>query len=187
MKSRNMNFSSIVLLSASLFVLSGTATDAQASTPWDTQITTNRFKVLSAFDGQAVLDRETGLVWERSALGRFRDWYDAVYQCRIRRTGGRMGWRLPTVEELTSLIDPESTGLTLLPAGHPFEIFDGAFGAPVMWTGTTEASDPQRALVVDLTGRVAFLNVIGRPVKTYTLDGTIDGWCVRGGSGHDGQ
>jgi hypothetical protein len=181
-----MNLSRIVLLSASLLVLSGTATDAQASTPWDTQITTNRFRVLSAFDGEAVLDRETGLVWERSALGHFRDWYDAARQCRIRKTGGRMGWRLPTVEELTSLIDPESTSGILLPAGHPFEIFNGGFGAPVFWTATTDAEYPERALVVDL-GELAWPGVIGRPVKTLSPDGYIDGWCVRGGNGHDGM
>lgn len=183
-----MNVSKIVFLAAVLAApLGGMAADAQASTPWDTQITTNRFKVLSAFDGEAVLDRETGLVWERSALGRFRDWYDAGLQCKTRKTGGRMGWRLPTVEELTSLIDPESTSGTLLPSGHPFVVFDGVFGAPVMWTGTTEPSDSQRALVVDLTGQVVFPNVVGRPVKAFSPDGYFDAWCVRGGSGHDGQ
>jgi hypothetical protein len=67
---------------------------------------TERFEVLKKFKNEAVLDRETQLVWERAPqdpflLGIFSV---AVEHCYARIVDGRMGWRLPTVEELTSLL-----------------------------------------------------------------------------------
>src|SRR5262249_48204910 len=35
-------------------------------------------------------------------------------------TGGQMGWRVPRVEELTSLADPSNFSTSPLPVGNPF-------------------------------------------------------------------
>ena len=75
-------------------------------------------------DGAAVLDKETGLVWEKSPDTTTRAWDngtsdDAVYYCYNKTVGGRKGWRLPTVEELASLIDTTQNS-PALPSGHPF-------------------------------------------------------------------
>ena len=69
--------------------------------------------------GGAVLDRETGLVWEQSPSSDKWVWSSASYVCHISTTGGRRGWRLPTLQELQSLLDPNKTDLSL-PSGHPF-------------------------------------------------------------------
>lgn len=69
----------------------------------------------------AVLDKETGLVWAKNAniaLG-YKSWQNAINYCRNLNIGGRIGWRLPTVEELSSLVD-ESQSNPALPDGHPF-------------------------------------------------------------------
>jgi hypothetical protein len=82
---------------------------------WDQQIpSAQRFIVLSNWGSAAVLDNETGLVWEKEPTSspRFFSWYEAFAfgpsfsGCRHRSTGNRVGWRLPSVEELSSLIDP---------------------------------------------------------------------------------
>src|SRR5437773_10715904 len=98
----------------------------------DTQATCPRFIVLSNWidtshpsGGAAVLDRETGLVWERSPLTTTHDWPAARTACTHSRTvGGRKGWRLPSVHELASLVDPNNVDPSMLtPAlspGHPF-------------------------------------------------------------------
>ena len=54
-----------------------------------------------------VLDKETGLVWARDAnlLGS-NDWLGSNTLCRELELGNRSGWRLPTVEEISSLVDP---------------------------------------------------------------------------------
>ena len=48
------------------------------------------------------MDRETGLVWERTT-GQNDFFRDAEYECMFRVTGGRKGWRLPSIHELASL------------------------------------------------------------------------------------
>ncbi|MBC8232578.1 DUF1566 domain-containing protein, partial [bacterium] len=66
-----------------------------------------------------VLDKETGLVWERAPDMSTMDWYDALLYSYQVYLGGRMGWRLPTIEELASLVDP-SEGPPTLSKDHPF-------------------------------------------------------------------
>ncbi len=68
-----------------------------------------------------ILDKETGLVWARNANlpDRIMTWQDAIDYCRDLTLGNRKGWRLPTVEELSSLADPSQSN-PALPSGHPF-------------------------------------------------------------------
>ena len=54
-----------------------------------------------------VLDKETGLIWTRDAdvMGGDEDVVNAVLDCRSLDLGDRMGWRIPSIEELSSLLD----------------------------------------------------------------------------------
>jgi hypothetical protein len=74
-----------------------------------------RFLVLSSFNNEAVLDKETQLVWRRTTASPAQ-WLGALHNCYSSGAGGRYGWRLPSVSELSSLL---GTG-GVLPAGHPF-------------------------------------------------------------------
>lgn len=62
-----------------------------------------RFQLV--LDNDAVLDKETGLVWEKSPDTTTRHWANATIYAYQKTVGGRKGWRLPTVEELASLVD----------------------------------------------------------------------------------
>src|SRR5437588_12028084 len=93
-----------------------------ATPSWDQTLPSNtRFIVLANFGNAAVLDRETGLVWEQSPDNTEKTWVAARFACILKTVGSRKGWRLPTVQELASLIDPAVAfpGPTL-PASHPF-------------------------------------------------------------------
>ena len=50
-----------------------------------------------------VLDTETGLTWQRTDDGRYRNWDSAKTYCLGLPLAG--GWRLPTVKELLTIVD----------------------------------------------------------------------------------
>jgi len=86
-----------------------------------------RFVVLSNWidtdfpsGGAAVLDRETGLVWQRSPASYQTGQNGASIGCINQGTGGRGSWRLPSYQELTSLFEYAGQ-FGNLPAGHPFQ------------------------------------------------------------------
>jgi len=143
---------------------------------WDHQINSpGRFKVLSDFGGAAVLDKETGLVWEQSPDTTPRSWLHAQVRCNALATGGRLGWRLPTLQELASLVDPNNPGGNPdLPPGHPFSNVQSSN----YWSASTFAFDPSGAWNVGLNNGDVILDVKAD---------TIYVWCVRGGQGVDPQ
>lgn len=66
----------------------------------------------------AVLDHETGLVWQRAVAGDATNFINASYfGCETLELDGRYGWHLPTVQQLRSLVDASADHL---PDGHPF-------------------------------------------------------------------
>ena len=153
---------------------------------WDDQINMpSRFKVLKEFNDAAVLDKETGLVWEQSPDTGERTWVNALAHCYTREVGGRrgdrgdliiggrrLGWRLPTIEELASLIDPTQSN-PALPSGHPFSNVQSS----LYWSATSNASSTSNAWGVYLSG-----SGVTNDGKTVALHV----WCVRGGQGIDG-
>src|SRR5689334_977946 len=118
-----------------------------ATPSWDQTLpASTRFIVLSNFNSEAVLDRETGLVWERTPSTDAVNWVFAQNHCESLRTGNRMGWRLPTLEELHTLADPSAGNVSLhqpfLPVGHPFSILAGDFSQPfAYWTAPLSTKD----------------------------------------------
>jgi hypothetical protein len=117
---------------------------------------------LVSYDYDGVLDRETGLVWQRSqdsATIGHADWQLSALECMGMFTGDRSGWRLPTQAELSSLRGSSGD----LPSGNPFlpATLNGIY-----WT-STEAGNEVTNLAYNSTGRQdkAALNLV---------------WCVRG-------
>ena len=144
-----------------------------AEPAWDQKkAAANRFVVLTNWFSQAVLDKETGLVWEKAVASEQRAWGagpdNARLACATRAVGGRKGWRLPSIAELASLIDPSvaAPGPTL-PPGHPFTGVQASY-----WSATTDAEDPSLAWYVGFHG-----SHVLTIVKTFNLQV----WCVRGG------
>lgn len=150
-----------------------------ANPSWDQQIpAAQRFIVLSNWNNEAVLDRETGLVWERSPISATRiGWFDAIAECESLAVASRLGWRLPSVQELTSLIDPTQSNPTL-PAGSPFQGISSAFGS-LFWTAATAETDASAAKAVNFSNG----SITQQPkVPIVPLVQGARFWCVRGGS-----
>jgi Protein of unknown function (DUF1566) len=129
-----------------------------------------RFVVLSTFNADAVLDTQTGLAWERSPQMTTVRWSVARRICIEKSVGGQKGWRLPSMTELRSLVDPSVAppGPTL-PSGHPFKAVQPA----VYWTETRVGEDPTGAWAVHfgLGGGAVFINWAH----------AVQVWCVHGG------
>jgi hypothetical protein len=175
----------------SLGLLAGaalTATPAQAvdavgpyyaEPAWDRKMApVNRFVVLTNWASEAVLDKETGLVWEKSPTTTptiTQNWSAARFTCANKNIGGvgRKGWRLPSMPELASLVDPSvaAPGPTL-PTGHPFLNVQSAF----YWSASTFAENPSSAWFVNFSnGVVDFID------KSFS----DQVWCVRGSMNAD--
>ena len=189
MKYKNLIYTSAMVISALLTFSLGKATaQTTANGPyyawpsWDQQLpAATRFIVLSNWKdtnfpsgGAAVLDRETGLVWEKSPDTTPRTWLSAHTFCNNRGVGGRRGWRLPTVQELASLLDPNAGGAPFLPAGHPFTNVQSS----VYWSATTFGPLTSAAWVVNFGFDGA--SFVGKGNDSFV-------WCARGGQGVDPQ
>ena len=130
-----------------------------------------------------VLDKETGLVWARNAgMAEKGKWLDAVFYCRNVKLGNRMGWRLPTVEELSSLVDPsQATEMPALPSGHPFVHVSIDYN---YWTSTTSEGhyDGSSANAWHVTMENGYWVNVGLTVKDSIMSHYA--WPVRGGNGY---
>jgi len=105
-----------------------------------------------AFPG-AVLDKQTGLVWEEVPDFTSRTWTDATRYCANKTVRGTIGWRLPSTVELRSVQD-HSMALSTV-SGNVFSDLQST----IYWSTSTPAKFP----ISDDT--------------SYTFPA----WCVRGG------
>jgi len=101
----------------------------------------------------------------------------AYTKCLVKNVGGRHGWRLPTFEELASLVDPDEPEIAL-PEGHPFTIPVNV----IFWTATTDTADSDLAMWLELGDPPGMQGINAKAGPT-----THRYWCVRGGHGYDGN
>jgi len=126
----------------------------------------DRFQLVMG--GAAVLDKETGLTWARDAnLAGTKTWLDAIDFCRSLVIGNRIGWRLPTVEELSTLLDMSQAAAPKLPPGHPFiNVQSGMY-----WSITSYENPDYMALAVSTSDGPVVIH--DKSVQHYV-------WPVRG-------
>jgi Protein of unknown function (DUF1566) len=153
-------------------VNSSSSNGKNVAAPWSQSLPlADRFQMV--LGGAGVLDNETLLVWEQSPEMVIQDWVSAQMSCTQKTVGNRKGWRVPTVQELASLIDPTKAN-PALPSGHPFSNVQ----LSGYWSATTAAMNTSFAWAVGLNdGGVGFVD----------KDDSRLAWCVRGGQGVDPQ
>jgi Protein of unknown function (DUF1566) len=177
-----------VLVSAPSYAQTTAPGPYYATPSWDQQLSAStRFIVLSNWSNAAVLDRETGLVWQRtsgnpnspgSSVNRFQ----ALLNCWDASTGGRKGWRMPRIEELLSLGEPPALGGSPLPPGHPFlQVIEGFF-----WAIDVDELPGFGRAVHFTTGSAAALIPADAFSTPVAFTGLVGAWCVRGGQGSPG-
>jgi Protein of unknown function (DUF1566) len=140
---------------------------------WDQKLKAEDRFVL-VLDDEAVLDRETGLVWERVPdTEHLVEWEVAVGGgCYNKKVGGRKGWRFPALYEVQTLVDPSQSAPSL-PTGHPFILNSSVInGSIVFWTATEQRQNGSMAEAITFSYGSNFL--LDKPVEAAF-------WCVRGG------
>jgi hypothetical protein len=152
---------------------------AELQRNWNKEITTSaRFELI--LGDAAVLDHETGLVWDKTPQSLHYDWFSAAIHCTLRQVGTRLGWRLPTIEELASLVEPGGAGGPTLPFDHPF-VLPGLSPPPgdQYWSISTY---PDPTGDTSSSWRVSFLTGV---ISADAKPSDARAWCVRGGKGYD--
>lgn len=98
-------------------------------------------------------------MWSRSGnLLSAQNWLDTNTSCRDVILGGRCGWRIPSIEELSSLVDPSRTDPALTD-GHPFVDVQFGDGVPAYWTRTNSENGSGAAWFVNMgAGRAGLGN-----------------------------
>ena len=93
----------------------------------------------------------------------------------LHTTGGRKGWRLPSVHEMASLVDPNASN-PALPLGHPFANVQ----SEIFWTATIDA------LSMSSFAWIVAFDFGGVGSNHNGVDGAVlRAWCVRGGMNAD--
>lgn len=107
----------------------------------------SRFKCVMG--GWAVLDIQTGLTWARNAdlAGKKMSWKDAEIFCQDIEIFNRKGWRLPSRNQIITLLDTSQSS-PALPAGHPFKNV-GTIGS-IYWTSTEQKGDKDIVWIVKM-------------------------------------
>lgn len=83
-------------------------------------------------DSLTAVDRHTGLEWQREVPPVKREWDDAMAYCENLEFDGKLGWRLPSLIELYTLIDPARPSPTINE-----EVFPGTEG-DYFWTSVPQ-------------------------------------------------
>jgi len=116
-----------------------------------------------------ITDRLTGLVWHKNANSAGQtDWASALNYCNNLTTGGYTDWRLPNLNELRSLYDPNAESNPTLPDGNPFTEVQ----VEEYWSSTTYESNPNNAW--DLYMNDGYVEFQNKGASYYV-------WPVRGG------
>jgi hypothetical protein len=163
--------STMRVLGAILF-MSAPAVGLPSEPSIDVQVHASRFQILEEYKGEAVLDTETHLIWERTPSAAETAWANASLRCALASTGGRLGWRLPSFLELMTLVEPAplaAASKPRLPSGHPFQ----GVRADFYWTTSSQDTEPTNAYAIDF---------LRGDVMSQRKNRAHAWWCVRGGT-----
>lgn len=164
-----------------LFLASPDSARSEMVKSWAAISSGDRFVVLSSFNNEAVLDKETGLIWLKQIRANdFASSYiGSIDSCATRFYGGRKGWRLPTYYEVSSLLVPFGSSGGALPPGHPF-VFDGPGSVFIPTMTNIPGSTGSVRSYSTSSPQFAFFD--GNASKTLSYPANASGfWCVRGG------
>ncbi|MBN1534451.1 MAG: DUF1566 domain-containing protein [Spirochaetes bacterium] len=134
-------------------------------------------RFLDNFDG-TVTDLGTGLVWQKCSMGQnpldcagtetTTTWQGALQYCRSLPLDGR-SWRLPNINELTSIVDYTKSG----PAVDTSIFPNTPSGSSKLYWSSTTSSGTSSAIYVDFTSGAT--NQTGKTLTSPRVRCVADG------------
>jgi len=109
-------------------------------------------------DEETVTDFATGLLWEKHAYSGSIKWSDVdsyISKLNDEEFAGYSDWRLPTIEELASLLDKDCRPLNM----SDIFTYDEGHGGDAYWSADTNGIG--RAYYIDLIAATIALNLLG--------------------------
>ncbi len=113
------------------------------------------YEILEFDGGKAVMDYATGLMWQQSGSSKSITYSDAenyIRELNAQRFAGYSDWRLPTLEEAMSLMEPKKHGNLYI---------DPVFDRQQTWIWTADKESAGRAWRVYFLGGYCAHGVIG--------------------------
>ncbi len=92
-----------------------------------------------------VTDNTTTLMWQDDAVGTTTTWQGAIDRCEALELGGHTDWRLPNLNELTSIADDSRWDSSIYPV---FQNIGLSYWSSY-WSSTTDATDFSKAWYVE--------------------------------------
>jgi hypothetical protein len=128
------------------------------------QVTLPRYSL--ADGNETVRDHKTGLVWQQADDGKYRKWADAQKYCGNLVLGGQSDWRMPSLNELETIID----------FSRSYPAIDPVFGCRLdnYWSSTAFNDAPSGAW--DVLFNDGYVDVHSKTGFGFLVR------CVRGGS-----
>ena len=117
-----------------------------------------------ADDNDTVKDHQTGLTWQQTDDGETRIWDAANQYCAELALGGYEDWRLPSIDEVHTIIDYSRYGPTIEP------VFESR--SSIYWSSTTYVDNPDDAWNVNFNSGYV---IVGNKTFGYYVR------CARGG------
>ncbi|MGH7450620.1 MAG: DUF1566 domain-containing protein [bacterium] len=102
-----------------------------------------------------MIDYATGLTWQKSGSGNSMNLGAAqayIQQLNVKKYGGYSNWRLPTLEEAMSLMEPQKYGDLYI---------DPKFDQTQLWIWTADKESAGVAWVVSFLYGYCHLNLVG--------------------------
>ncbi len=105
-----------------------------------------------SIDTELVMDYQNGLMWSMADYIRERNWKDAFAECEKSTAGGFSDWRLPNINELSSILNFEKSGpASNFPYPENLSVY--------FWASTTQKSDFSYAPAVNTASLETIKNI----------------------------
>ncbi|MEA3456018.1 MAG: DUF1566 domain-containing protein [Campylobacterota bacterium] len=104
----------------------------------------DRFEIIRSDSAGVIRDKELGVLWEKNSPLKTMKWQEGLTYCESLNLGGSQSWRLPSYDELISIVDYENNTSSIATD----EIFWDNMSRNYYWSGDAVSNKEKRSWAV---------------------------------------